>query len=220
MFKHSELKLDYELEATTTDKGRRYKTPEGLELPSVTTVLGFRGKAAILAWRKRVGEEEANKIARRAAGRGTKVHHMAEDYINNEPVYTQGEMPHVVQLWNSLKKSIDDHVDNVRAQEVPLYSADLRLAGRVDLIADYDGVPSIIDFKTSSRVKDREEISNYFMQACAYACMFEERTGIEINNLVVLMTVENMSEPLVFIEKKEDWYDRLIEEITYYYENN
>jgi len=220
MFKHNELKLDYELEATTTDKGRRYKTPEGLELPSVTTVLGFRGKAAILAWRKRVGEEEANKIARRAAGRGTKVHHMAEDYLNNEPVYTQGEMPHVVQLWNSLKKSIDGHVDNIQAQEVPLYSKDLRLAGRVDLIADYDGVPSIIDFKTSSRHKTREEISNYFMQACAYACMYEERTGIEINNLVVLMTIEDSMEPRVFIEKKEDWYDKLIEEITYYYENN
>lgn len=220
MFTHVENKIDYELEATTTDKGRRYKTPEGLELPSVTTVLGFRGKDAILKWRKRVGEEEANKIARRAAGRGTKVHHMAEDYLNNKLVETQGEMPHVIQLWNSLKKSIDERVDNIQAQEVPLYSKDLRLAGRVDLIADYDGVPSIIDFKTSSRVKDREEISNYFMQACAYACMYEERTGIEINNLVVLMTIENVMEPKIFIEKKEDWYDKLIEEITYYYENS
>jgi CRISPR/Cas system-associated exonuclease Cas4 (RecB family) len=220
MFTHLENKIHYELEATTTKSGRLYKTPEGDEFPSVTTVLGYRSKEAILAWRKRVGEEEANRISRHAAGRGTKVHYLAEDYINNKEIPLIGMMPHVVQMWNSLKKSIDGHIDNVRAQEVPLYSKQLRLAGRVDCIAEYDGEPAIIDFKTSSKIKKREHISNYFMQAAAYACMYAERTGEKINKLVVLMTVEGEPDPLIFIEKTNDWVDKLIEEVTYYYENN
>ncbi len=143
-----------------------------------------------------------------------------EDYINNNEIPLIGIMPHVVQMWNSLKKSIDGHIDNVRAQEVPLYSKKLRLAGRVDCIAEYDGEPAIIDFKTSSKIKKRENISNYFMQAAAYACMYAERTGEKINKLVVLMTVEGEPDPLIFIEKTNDWVDKLIEEVTYYYENN
>lgn len=220
MFEHLNNEVEYELEAVTTKKGRVYKTPEGLELPSVTTVLGYKGKKAILEWRKRVGEEEANRIARHAAHRGTKVHHIAEDYINNEPKDLKDEMPHIKQMWNSLKKAIDGKVDKIYAQEVPLYSTELKLAGRVDLIAEYENELAIVDFKTSSRVKDREEISNYFQQACAYACMYEERTGIVINKLVILMTVDGLNEPLVFVERKEDWIDELIETITYYYENN
>ena len=220
MFTHLENKINYELEATTTKSGRLYKTPEGDEFPSVTTVLGYRGKESILAWRQRVGEEEANRISRQAAGRGTKVHYMAEDHINNNEVVTEDVMPHIVQMWNALKKSIDGHIDNVRAQEVPLYSKQLRLAGRVDCIAEHDGELAIIDFKTSSRVKKREYISNYFMQAAAYACMYAERTGEKIDKIVILMTVEGENEPLIFIEKTNDWVDKLIEEVTYYYENN
>ena len=86
MFTHLENKINYELKATTTKTGRLYKTPEGDEFPSVTTVLGYRSKEAILAWRKRVGEEEANRISRHAAGRGTKVHYLAEDHINNKEI--------------------------------------------------------------------------------------------------------------------------------------
>ena len=219
MFTHLDSKIDYELKATTTDSGRLYETPEGDKVPSVTTVLGYRNRESIQKWRERVGEEEANRISRQAAGRGTKVHYLAEDYINNKEILTEGEMPHVVQMWNSLKKSIDGHIDNVRAQEVPLYSKKLRLAGRVDCIAEHDGELAIIDFKTSSKIKKRENISNYFMQAAAYACMYAERTGEKINKLVVLMTVEGEPDPLIFIEKTNDWVDKLIEEVTYYYEN-
>ena len=99
------------------------------------------------------------------------------------------------------------------------YSDTLKVAGRVDCIAEFEDELSIIDFKTSSRIKDRSEISSYFMQECAYAIMFEEQTGIEVNQLVTLMVVDGDENLLIFKEKKEDWIDPLIEEITYYYEN-
>tara|TARA_A100001011_G_scaffold213998_1_gene222053 strand:- start:1754 stop:2422 length:669 start_codon:yes stop_codon:yes gene_type:complete len=220
MFKHLDSKIDYELKATTTDSGRLYETPEGDKVPSVTTVLGYRSRESIQKWRERVGEEEANRISRQAAGRGTKVHYMAEDYLNNKEIVTDGIMPHIIQMWKSLQKGIDGHIDNVYAQEVPLYSKELKLAGRVDCIAEHDGELAIIDFKTSSKIKKRKYISNYFMQGAAYACMYAERTGIKINKIVILMTVEGEDTPLVFIEKTNDWVDKLIEEVTYYYEHN
>ena len=220
MFTHLDSKIDYELKATTTDSGRLYETPEGDKVPSVTTVLGYRNRESIQKWRERVGEEEANRISRQAAGRGTKVHYMAEDYLNNKEINTKGVMPHIIQMWKALQKGIDGHIDNVYAQEVPLYSKKLKLAGRVDCIAEHDGELAIIDFKTSSKIKKREYISNYFMQGAAYACMYAERTGIKINKIVILMTVEGEDTPLVFIEKTNDWVDKLIEEVTYYYEHN
>ena len=220
MFTHLDSKIDYELKATTTDSGRLYETPEGDKVPSVTTVLGYRNRESIQKWRERVGEEEANRISRQAAGRGTKVHYMAEDYLNNKEINTEGVMPHIIQMWKALQKGIDGHIDNVYAQEVPLYSKKLKLAGRVDCIAEHDGELAIIDFKTSSKIKKREYISNYFMQGAAYACMYAERTGIKINKIVILMTVEGEDTPLVFIEKTNDWVDKLIEEVTYYYEHS
>jgi genome maintenance exonuclease 1 len=105
-------------------------------------------------------------------------------------------------------------------QECPLYSNQLKVAGRVDCIAEFDGELSIVDFKTSGRVKERDEISSYFMQEAAYAIMFEERTGITINQLVTLMVVDGDDKPIVFKEKTKDWIKPLVEEIKYYYEKS
>ena len=109
-------------------------------------------------------------------------------------------------------------MNNIRSQETPLYSDTLRVAGRVDLIADFDNEPAIIDFKTSSRRKNRDDIHTYFMQACAYSFMLQELTEIEIEKLVILMVVDNDPNPIIFEEKREDWIDPLIAEITEYYE--
>ncbi len=219
-FKHEPIEVNYDLEAETSETGRVYKTPDGEAYPSITTVLGKRTKKAILEWRKRVGEEEANRVSRIATGKGTKVHQMAEDFLNNDLVYTQGfqEMPHIVESWEALKPLLTENVGVIRAQEIPLYSDELKVAGRVDLIAEWDGELSVVDFKTSKRIKDRSEISNYFMQACAYALMLEERTGICINKLVIAMVADG-GFTKVFVENREDWIDKLIEEITYYYEH-
>ena len=220
MFKHNDeilWKPNYGLELKTiNDNGRKYVTPEG-KFSSITTILGHRDRYKWAAWRKKIGNEEANRITRHATTRGTKVHSLAEDYLNNIEIDTKGEMPHHIQSFNVIKKVCDEHVGKVWAQEVPLYSIDLKTAGRVDCIGEFDGELSIIDFKTSGRVKEESEISNYFMQECAYAHMFEEGTGIPIKQLVTIMVVDNDPNPIVFKQSYETWIEKLREEIAYYY---
>ena len=220
-FDHKPFDLPYEdLVAKTTPNGRTYVTPQGNRLTSITTILGAKIKKSLLEWRKRVGEKEANRISRHATTRGSAVHNISERYLNNDEDYIKGEsMPHILFSWKTIKKVLDDRVNNILAQETPLYSDTLRVAGRVDLIAEFDNKLSIVDFKTSSRIKTRSQINTYFMQACAYSLMLQELTEIKIENLVIIMVVDNDPTPLIFQEKREDWIDPLISEITDYYEN-
>lgn len=189
----------------TTEEGRKYFTPDGNAYPSITTVLSIVGKEAILAWRARVGEEEANKISQQASTRGTAVHKLAEDYLNNEENWKGKHMPSNLFSFNSIKPILDKSVNNIWFQEVFLYSDKLKCAGQADCIAEFDGVLSIIDFKTSRRVKKEEDITNYFIQLCFYAAAFLERTGVAIKQGVIIMAVDE-NEPLVF---KVNTYDYL-----------
>ena len=224
VFNHVAVDLGYdELSAETKKSIRKYTTPEGAEYPSITTVLGFRDRGKWAKWRKDIGEENANRITRRACGAGTAVHNIAERYINNEEEIfkTQNdEMPHIQFSWNILKNVIDECVGKVYMQECTLYSDKLKVAGRVDCIAEFNGEISIIDFKTSSRVKTEDEIETYFMQECAYAIMFEEHTGIKIENLVTAMVVNENPKPVIFIQKRKKWEERLQNEIKFYYDNS
>lgn len=186
--------------------GRRYETPSGKKYPSVTSVLGLLGKADIMAWRKRVGEEEANRISSRAARRGTAIHSLCEDYLLNKEV---NPTPFDLEVFNSIKPCLN-RIDNVHCLETQLYSDHLQVAGTVDCIAEYNGRLSIIDFKTSKRVKSRDDIHSYFMQTAAYAVMFEERTGIPVDQLVIIMSVDD-DEPLIFIEKRDTWIGEFVD---------
>ena len=222
-FKHNRVELGYDdLNAETKESGNRsYTTPDGESYPSITTILGYFTKASIMEWRKRVGNEEANRISRHACTRGNALHNTVERYINNEEDFLQGEnMPHVLQLVGAAKSVLDERLDSVVLQECPLYSTQLRTAGRVDLIGEFDGTLSIIDFKTSNRVKSLDDIQDYFIKACAYSVMFEERTGTPIDQLVILMVVDGSSEPLVFIEKTDDWLEKMVNKITKYHAEN
>jgi len=192
-----------ELTRETTPQGRKYFTPEGKTYPSVTTVLSIQDKSGLEAWKKRVGEEEAKKISTQAATRGTAVHKLAEDYLNNIETYAEEHMPSNVFSFNQIKKILDKHVDNIWMQETFLYSDYLETAGQVDCIAEFDGKLSIIDFKTSRRPKKKEWIKNYFMQESFYAVAFEERTKRPITQLVTIITVDG-DDPQVFIEKRDD----------------
>lgn len=180
-----------------TKSGRRYFTPEGKAYPSITTVLSILSKEGILAWRKRVGEEEANRISRQAATRGTAVHKLAEDYLDNVEDWSKGVMPANLASFNDLKNILDERLDNIWFQEEFLYSDRLKCAGQVDCIAEFDGELSIVDFKTSRKPKKEEWITNYFIQASFYAAAFYERTGVPIKQGVILITVDG-SEPQVF----------------------
>ena len=212
-FKHEKIDIGYDdLDTTTTDSGRNYLTPDGHQYPSVTTVLSILNEDVIKAWRQRVGEEEANRISGKAANRGTRVHSIVEKYLNNED--TTEFLPHIRQSLENLKPVLNG-VGTIFGLEVPLYSHHLGLAGRCDCIAQYNGVPSIIDFKTSRYIKKKEKISNYFAQGAAYSIMFEERTGIVAPNIVIIMDVDH-EKPLVFIEHRDNWTKLLTETIEEY----
>jgi len=199
-----------ELEADTTENGRFYTTPSGEILPSITTVLSVKNKSGLDAWRKRVGEEEANRVMNQAALRGTAVHQLAEDYVNNESDWKKGAMPANLFTFNTIKPLLDKRLNNVWIQEAPLYSERLSVAGRVDCIAEWDGVLSIIDYKTSKRPKKREYVESYFIQEAAYAAMFLERTGVPIKQIVTVIAVDD-NEPQVYIEKAIDHLPKFIE---------
>lgn len=202
-----------DLKSETFPDGKRYYTlPDGTKLPSVTTVLGAMKKDAIMAWRKRVGEAEANRVSKKATGRGTNVHTLCERYLNNEDMGTM--MPDALEMFLSLKPLLNK-INNIHYQEQALWSKQLGLAGRVDCIGEYNGVLSIIDFKTSRKIKTKVQIEDYFWQTAAYALMYEEMIGVPIHNLVIIMAVED-EQPLVFEEKTEDHIDGLVKAIRFY----
>jgi ATP-dependent exoDNAse (exonuclease V) beta subunit len=185
---------------TSPDGTRLYQTPSGRAYPSVTTVTGLHTAKGIAEWRRRVGAEEANRVSARASSRGTRIHSNCESYLlgeSFEPNMFDAEM------FNSIKFWLDD-IDNIHCLETPLWSDFLQVAGTVDCIADFQGKLSVIDFKTSSKPKDRDDIHQYFMQTAAYAVAFEERTGIPIGRLVIIMAVDN-DDPRLFIEKRDNW---------------
>ncbi len=218
IFEHVKLpQLQFDLTAETTDSGRLYTTPEGNKYKSITTVLSNYNKQYIYEWRKAVGEERANEVSRKAANRGTKVHKICEDYLNNEipELKMQMMMPDLKELFFKIKPHIDENVGNIYSQEQALYSDKLRIAGRVDLIAEWNGKLSVIDFKTSTKQKDEEGIQNYFMQCTAYALMFAERTGMWIDDIVVLIATEEGSAQ-VFERQIHDYRQPLMEYIDKY----
>ena len=216
-FNHVPVELP-EIKATTKDKVRLYETPDGNFYPSITTVLSVRNKQGLHEWRKRVGNDVANYIARKAATRGTHVHHMCEDYLNNYPIdwpdkwkeHEKKFLPYC--LFKQLKKTVLEKIDNIRSQECSLYSHKYRVAGRVDCIAEYDGKLSIIDFKTSTKERTDEYNENYYIQASAYAEMFEEQTGTPIEQIVILVVTED-GVVQEFVKNKYDYIPLLVESI-------
>lgn len=192
-----------------TTFGRYYETPKGKQYPSVTTVIGKADKSqGLIEWRKRIGEVEADKILYQAGQIGTAVHKIIEDYLNNDEDYLTEHQYSNIDLFKTLQPILDTRVNNIRAQEAALYSDFLKVGGRVDCIAEFDGKLSIIDFKTSRSPKKEEWIESYFMQAAAYAVMFEERTQIPITQLVILITGTYGSQ--IFIKHRDNYIKQFI----------
>lgn len=210
--------LDFNMEAVTTDAGRVYLTPSGFKYPSVTTILSDYGKKAFFEWRERVGAEEANRVSRLASSRGTKLHTVCEKYLLNEmsSMKIASMLPTTKELFMKIKPYIDTSIGKVYALEQALYSDALGIAGRVDCIAEWNGKLAIIDFKSSTHQKDKENISNYFMQCTAYALMFEELTDKTLDQIVVLIGTEN-GPAQVFIEDKAKYITELKKYVDKHY---
>lgn len=197
-FIHHDLqKLERE---TRPDGKRTYLTPSGFSYPSVTTITSQATAEGIAQWRRRVGPEEAARVSARASARGTRIHSYCEDYLRGN-LFEMDMFD--AEMFNSIKFLLDQ-IDNIHCLETPLYSDHLQVAGTVDCIAEFQGKLTVIDFKTASKPKDRDDIYHYFMQCAAYAVAFEERTGIPVGRLMILMAVDN-DDPRWFIEKRDNW---------------
>lgn len=217
-FFHAPVAKLPELVSQTSPEGKRFYTlPDGSKLPSVTTVLGAKPNFSIEKWKARVGPEEARKVSNIATTRGTGMHNMIETYLDNKSP-KPGSNYHAWESFLSIKPLIN-RINVIHHIEACLWSKKVGMAGRVDTIAEFDGITSIIDYKSSKRIKKIEDIESYFVQTTAYALMYEDMTGIKVNQLVILMAVDH-EKPLLFIQKPYDYVPKLIEALRYYKELN
>ena len=208
MFTHVDLNLP-QLERETIDGVRYYKVPDEdqlLKLVSITSVTSHINREIFNNWRKKIGEDEAQKITKAATSRGTDMHSLVENYLDNK------DLPSVAPIADFLfkiSKTDLKRINNIYALEGSLYSKQLGIAGTVDCIAEYDGELAIIDFKTSKKPKPRERIEHYFVQCMAYGCMLYELTGISVKKLVIIMACEN-GECVVYEERDKSKYIKLL----------
>jgi genome maintenance exonuclease 1 len=204
-FVHERIpQLDFDLSAETTDTGRFYTTPTGNRYRSVTTVLSSYKQDVLQEWKNKVGEEEARLQSGRAARRGTALHNVCEKFLLNDlsDMKIRMMMPNIKELFLQVKPLLLDNIGKIYCLEQALYSDNWKVAGRVDCIAEWNGVLSVIDFKSSNNAKEKDHIGNYFMQCSAYAGMFEELTKIPIDSIIVVIAVQSELKPQVFVESK------------------
>ena len=209
-----------EMTAEMVDGKRVYLTPTGDKFPSVTTVISNNREkmAGIARWRARVGEEKANNISSRSTNRGTKYHSIVEDYFNNNlDLKKYSKFPLPVLMFQHSRPDLD-RINNIYLQEAALYSKHLELAGRVDCIAEFDGVLSIIDFKTAEEPKREKYLYDYFVQETAYACMLQENYGLSVKQLVTIVACENGETQVKVLPPKKEFFMKLMSYIDEYQE--
>jgi hypothetical protein len=208
MFKHINIELP-KLERETIDGIRYYKVPDDeelLKLVSITSVTSHFNREIFNNWRKKIGEDEAQKITKAATARGTDLHTLVENYLYNQDLPSVPPLPDF--LFKIAKVELN-RINNIYALEGSLYSKQLGIAGTVDCIGEHNGELAIIDFKTSKKPKPREWIEHYFVQCMAYGAMFYEITGIPIKKLVIIMACEN-GECIVYEERDKSKYLKLL----------
>ena len=208
MFNHFDVELP-KLERETIDGVRYYSIPKEsqvLKLVSITSVTSHFNREIFVKWRKRVGEDEAQKITKAATSRGTDMHSLVENYLYNK---TLPAVPPLPDFLFKIAKAELNKINNIHCLEGPLYSLQLGVAGTTDCIAEYDGELAVIDFKTSKKPKPREWIENYFVQAMFYGMAYYEMTGTPIKKLVIIMACED-GESVVYEESDLKKYMKLV----------
>jgi hypothetical protein len=220
MFKHTQPTGDLPpLKAKNVDGKRFYEhITTGEKYPSITSVLSIRQKEGLIKWRQRVGEEVANHVMITSANRGTAVHNMVEDHLNNIDInnvekYKKQFLP---RMMFQVLKPVLNNINNISLQEAQMFSEKYTVAGRCDCIAEYDGELSVIDFKTSKGEKEEDWIENYFIQGAAYAEMYEEHFGTPINQIVILVVTEEGTTQ-IFKKNKQEYLPKLKEAIESFY---
>lgn len=214
-FLHEPISFE-DLKAITKPSGRFYQTPGGF-YPSITTVLGKQPEKqkSLQEWRDRIGHEKANRIATTAASRGTNIHSLMESYLATDQLPVN-EMPTTMSLFSQMKRAVDENLNIINAIEAPMYSDNLRIAGRCDLIGMWKGERAIIDFKTSGREKRREYITDYFLQCTAYSMMFEERTQLSCKNIVIIIGCDETPMAQIFEAERDSYVSELMRIVSDY----
>lgn len=215
--------VNYEIVRHHDEKGRFYKVisndfVDETRYTSITTLLAVRPAKELIEWRNAVGEEAAKHISSHAAAKGTKLHDLCELYVTNQDINGKLKDPFIIKQFTKFKPLLD-RIGKVKAVEKSLYSKRFKISGTVDCIAEFDGVLSIIDYKTSRKIKYEADIKNYYAQCCAYAIMVYEMYGIKITDIVILISVDDC-EPLVYKAKIKDHFEYLLETIKMYEASN
>ena len=211
-----------ELKRIQTPKGRQYVGQDENPVPSVTTILSETGdKSALIAWRKRVGEQEAQRISNESAGLGTKVHNALEKYILQEEYEIKGNNVISIMAKRMVDSMVNEgfcNVDELWGTEVGLIALGL-YAGTSDAIGLHKGTPAIIDFKTSKKIKKREWIEDYFMQGCAYALAHNEMFDTDIKKIAILMVDREakFAEFVIEGDEFEEYCDKWSNRVADYY---
>jgi genome maintenance exonuclease 1 len=217
-FVHVDDLDDIEVPQRGTRNGRRvYLTPKGHHYPSITSILGSQPKPSLVEWRNRIGDEEADRIVKEASSLGSAVHLLCERYLYNYELRTKVDGSadiddEAISLFNRLRFLLSN-IDKIIGLEIPLYSDKFKVAGTTDCIAEYNGVLSVIDFKTSKREKKEEWIEDYYIQAFFYAMAFFEMTGCLPEQIVILIAIREGFNVQVFkkpIGEADIYIDKLI----------
>ena len=210
----------HEMKRLMENQVRYYQVDSNVTYPSVTSIISFISREKFASWRAKVGEKEANRITKHATTRGTKLHRVFEEYLQNGDYKSLSEYqtPLVNLMFNSAKSELDKRLSNIYQQETNMYSDRLCLAGTVDLICDVDGELSIVDFKTSEKTKPEEWLEDYFVQLSAYWAMFSEKTGVVPKKLVVFLVAESgevqiveRTNPLDYLKTLRDYVSKFIQ---------
>lgn len=210
-----------ELKRTNTSGSRKYITPDGFAVPSVTTILDAtkpeETKQALQNWRNRVGHKQAQAITTEAAGRGTRMHTFLENYIKNKQLPSPGSNPYSVQASKMAKSIIEQGLykcNEFWGTEVSLYFPEM-YAGTTDLVGIHENQEAIMDFKQTNKPKKKEWIQDYFIQTAAYATAHNEVWGTSIRKGVILMCSKDNEYQEFIIEGTEfdhyvnEWFKRL-----------
>lgn len=205
---------NYTIERSELNDKRVYYVNGDNTLPlySITTVLSSGDNSWVDNWKAAVGEEYAKKVSNTAALIGTTIHSLCEDYLSNKDI--NDKIRSNVVLYHRFKRmsAILDRFSKIYCLEKSLYSKKLQIAGTVDCIGVFDGVLSVIDFKTSRKHKEIYDIPHYFVQATAYAIMFYELYNIPITNIVIIISIDG-DEPLVYTQNIKQYVPLLLDYI-------
>lgn len=214
-----------ELKRETINGSRKYMTPDGFAVPSVTTILEAtkpeEAKQALREWRKRVGEEKAKQITTEAAGRGTRMHKWLENHVKTGDMGQPGSNPYSIQSHNMAKSIVEQGLSNCQefwGTEVSLYFPEV-YAGTTDLVGIHANSEAIMDHKQTNKPKKREWIDDYFLQLAAYANAHNEVYNTKIRKGVIFMcSADNQYQEFIVEGKEFDSYtDKWFQRLEEYY---